>query len=79
MATITLELDTAQVMGALLRGPGGLELDGTVEGCPCSLGGQATPLRADAEGVSCRCGRPIARWTGAPGVSGLAMVDSAPA
>ncbi len=56
--------------------PGGAGLDGyAIEGCPCPPGGGPKARVMTAEGVACRCGRPVARWTGAPGVSDLALVD----
>jgi hypothetical protein len=72
---VTLEVDAAQAMGELLRQPGGLDLETTVD-CPCAPDGEASPLWAHPEGVSCQCGRLVARWTGAPGVSDLAMVEA---
>jgi hypothetical protein len=77
MATITFVFDTAKVLGDALRQPGGLAIETSPNGCPCAPEGQPTPLRADVEGVACQCGRPVARWTGAPGVSELELVDQA--
>lgn len=76
---IAFTFDAAKAVDLLLREPAGFELaDASVTGCPCSPEGRPTNCRVTAEGVACRCGRLVARWTGAPGVSDLEPVDAPP-